>query len=287
MGDIPPARFGHGSAFAGSVVVVWGGDTMSASSHQIRARARYDNGLYFLNLANRDWTRVFVDGPAPSGRLGHTVVMIGPRIYIFGGHAQGEYFNDIWCFDLSTLISKPAWEQLDPPKGAPRPSKRTGHTCVAHKDQLIVFGGTDGKYHYNDIWAFDTHTRTWSELSCSGYVPSPREGHGAAVADGILYVFGGRGVDGANIGELAAFRICNQRWYMFHNMGPAEPAPRSGHGMVAVGSKIYVFGGVSEDDLDGTGKDANVAYVLETNMIRFPPISRPLPPTPDEALRMH
>ncbi len=50
MGDIPSTRFGHGSAFAGSVVVVWGGDTMSASSHQLRARARYDNGLYFLNL---------------------------------------------------------------------------------------------------------------------------------------------------------------------------------------------------------------------------------------------
>ena len=49
-GDHPPPRFGHASASAGSVVVVWGGDTMSASSNQIRARAKYDNGLYFLNL---------------------------------------------------------------------------------------------------------------------------------------------------------------------------------------------------------------------------------------------
>lgn len=50
IGDIPPPRFGHASAFAGSVVVVWGGDTQSASSNQIRARAKYDNGLHFLNL---------------------------------------------------------------------------------------------------------------------------------------------------------------------------------------------------------------------------------------------
>ncbi|KAI0673362.1 galactose oxidase [Trametes maxima] len=280
MGDVPPTRFGHGSAFAGSVVVVWGGDTMSASSHQLRARARYDNGLYFLNLVNREWTRVSVDGPAPVGRVGHSVVMIGPRIYVFGGDAHGEFFGDLWCFDLSTLISKPAWEQLDPPKGAPRPSKRSGHTCVAYKDQLIVFGGTDGQYHYNDIWAFDTRSRTWSEYWVSGYIPSPREGHGAALVGDIVYVFGGRGVDGANIGELAAFRIPNQRWYMFHNMGP-EPAPRSGHGMVSVGSRVFVLGGVSEDDLDGTGKDANVAYVLETDMIKYPPARRPLPRTPD------
>ena len=43
-----------------------------------------------------------MDGPAPAGRIGHSVVMIGPRIYIFGGEADGEYFNDLWCFDLST-----------------------------------------------------------------------------------------------------------------------------------------------------------------------------------------
>ncbi|KAI0375227.1 galactose oxidase [Pilatotrama ljubarskyi] len=280
MGDIPSARFGHGSAFAGSVVVVWGGDTVSASANQLRTRAKYDNALYFLNLVSREWTRVSVDGPAPAGRLGHTVVMIGPRVYVFGGQAHGEFLNDVWCFDLSTLISKPAWEQLDQPKGAPRPSRRSGHSCVAYKHKLIVFGGTDGRYHYNDVWAFDTRTRTWSEFWCTGYIPSPREGHGAALVDDVVYVFGGRGVDGGNIGELAAFRISNQRWYMFHNMGP-EPAPRSGHGMVAVGSKVYVLGGVSEDDLDGTGKHANVAYVLETDLIKYPPVRRPLPPTPD------
>ncbi len=55
---------------------------------------------------------------------------------------------------------------------------------------------------------------------------------------------------------------------MFHNMGP-EPAPRSGHGMVAVGTKVYVLGGVSEDNLDETGKDANVAYVLDTSAYFF------------------
>lgn len=106
-----------------------------------------------------------------------------------------------------TVISKPAWELVDPPRGAPRPFRRSGHSCVVYKDQLIVFGGTDGQYHYNDIWTFDTRTHTWSEFWVSGYVPSPREGHGAAIIDDTMYVFGGRGVDGANIGELVAFRI--------------------------------------------------------------------------------
>lgn len=69
------------------------------------------------------------------------------------------------------------------------------------------FGGTDGQYHYNDTWAFDINTRTWSELQCIGFIPSPREGHAAALVDDVMYVFGGRGVDGKDLGDLAAFKI--------------------------------------------------------------------------------
>ena len=69
------------------------------------------------------------------------------------------------------------------------------------------FGGTDGHYHYNDTWAFDVPTRTWRELSCIGFIPVPREGHAAALVDDVMYVFGGRGVDGSDLGDLAAFKI--------------------------------------------------------------------------------
>ncbi len=79
-----------------------------------------------------------------------------------------------------------------------------------------------------------------------------------------MYIFGGRGVDGANMGQLAAYKISSKRWFMFQNMGP-EPLPRSGHGMAAVGSKVYVIGGVSEDQLSPNGKDSNVMYILETS----------------------
>ena len=72
---------------------------------------------------------------------------------------------------------------------------------------LCSFGGTDGKYHYNDTWSFDLRTRKWSELQCIGFIPSPREGHAAAIVGNVIYVFGGRGVDGKDLGDLAAFKI--------------------------------------------------------------------------------
>jgi N-acetylneuraminic acid mutarotase len=69
------------------------------------------------------------------------------------------------------------------------------------------FGGTDGSYHYNDTWMFDTQTRKWTELECIGYIPAPREGHAASLVDDVMYVFGGRGVDGQDLGDLTAFKF--------------------------------------------------------------------------------
>ncbi|KAI1789781.1 hypothetical protein LXA43DRAFT_1096032 [Ganoderma leucocontextum] len=60
FGDVPTPRFGQASAFAGSVVVVWGGDATSASCNQLRASVKYDNALYFLNLVSREWTYIHV-----------------------------------------------------------------------------------------------------------------------------------------------------------------------------------------------------------------------------------
>jgi Galactose oxidase, central domain len=72
------------------------------------------------------------------------------------------------------------------------------------------FGGPDGQYHYNDTWLFDISTRQWTELQCTGYIPSPREGHAAALVGDIMYIFGGRGVDGADLSDLTAINLLSE-----------------------------------------------------------------------------
>lgn len=96
---------------------------------------------------------------------------------------------------------------MEPAADAPVPSRRTGHTVVTHAECIFVFGGTDGQYHYNDTWRFDTTTGQWKELDCIGYIPLPREGQSATLVDDVMYVLGGRGVDGKDLDDLAAFKI--------------------------------------------------------------------------------
>lgn len=101
----------------------------------------------------------------------------------------------------------PKWSYLELPPTAPAPSKRTGHTAVTYGDCIYVFGGTDGNYHYNDVWCFDTNAGTWTELDCIGFIPMPREGHAATLVDDVMYILGGRGIDAKDLDDLAAFKI--------------------------------------------------------------------------------
>ncbi|KAH7922871.1 galactose oxidase [Leucogyrophana mollusca] len=253
---------GHASALVNNLLIVWGGDTDSASNPM----GKQDDGLYLLDIVSREWTKVNIHGPSPPGRYGHAVAMIGTKFFVFGGQVDGEFLNDLWVFDLNSLRAQATWELWEP-AGTQRPAQRTGHAIVACGDCIIVFGGTDGQYHYNDTWAFDVNTKKWSELQCIGFIPSAREGHAAAVVDDMMYVFGGRDTSGKDLGDLSAFRISNKRWYMFQNMGPG-PSNRSGHAMASVGTRVFVLGGESSPPPPIEGNDSGIINVLDTGVLK-------------------
>jgi hypothetical protein len=130
------------------------------------------------------------------------------------------------------------------------------------------FGGTDGVQWFNDVWTYDPRTNAWTQQDCIGYIPQPREGHSAALVNDVMYIFGGRTVEGNDLGDLAAFKIASRRWYTFQNMGPS-PSPRSGHSMTAFDSKIIVLAGEpSSPERDAA--ELSLVYILDTSKIRYP-----------------
>ncbi|CAG8229085.1 unnamed protein product [Penicillium nalgiovense] len=280
----PGPRVGHASLLVGNAFIVFGGDT------KIDENDSLDDTLYLLNTSSRQWSRAIPPGSRPSGRYGHTLNILGSKLYVFGGQVEGFFFNDLIAFDLNQL-QNPAnkWEVLiqnshegGPPPGQIPPA-RTNHTIVSFNEKLFLFGGTNGVQWFNDVWSYDHITNIWTEIDCVGFIPAPREGHASALVNDVMYVFGGRTDEGVDLGDLSAFRISTRRWYSFQNMGPA-PSPRSGHSMTAFGKQIIVMAG-EPSSAPRDPAELSMSYILDTSKIRYPNDSQPGGRLPDSATR--
>ncbi|CAG8499773.1 1565_t:CDS:2 [Paraglomus brasilianum] len=235
-GDIPPPRSRHTHVIIGQQMIVFGGLVANPEENP-------DDNIFILNIETKSWIQPTIIGNHPIARYGHAATTVGTKMYIFGGEAEGYYMNDLLALDAASMNSGEArWEVVvsanDPPSG------RSGHVAVTFNEKIYIFGGTDGKRRYNDTWCYDIRSNTWTELVCIGYIPLPRDSHGATLVGDVLYVFGGKGPEGEELGDLAAFRITNKRWYMFQKMGPS-PYPRHTTVLSACREKIFVLGGDS------------------------------------------
>ena len=67
------------------------------------------------------------------------------------------------------------------------------------------FGGCGGPHIFNDTWSFNILTRKWTEIQCTGSIPSPRACHAAVLVGDIMYMYGGRTVGRTDLGDLTAF----------------------------------------------------------------------------------
>ncbi|KAM0193933.1 hypothetical protein ACHAPI_007362 [Fusarium lateritium] len=260
----PGPRVGHSSLLVGNAFIVYGGDTKIDESDTL------DETLYLLNTSTRQWSRALPAGPRPSGRYGHSLNILGSKIFVFGGQVEGLFMNDLSAFDLNQLqMPNNRWEILVQGETSPKmPAPRTNHSMITFNDKMYLFGGTNGFQWFNDVWCYDPAANKWSQFDCIGYIPAPREGHAAALVDDVMYVFGGRTEEGTDLGDLAAFKISSRRWYTFQNMGPS-PSPRSGHSMTTVGKSIVVLGG-EPSSATTTVSDLGLLYVLDTSKIRYP-----------------
>lgn len=132
------------------------------------------------------------------------------------------------------------------------PGPRDSHAAVLVGHRMFVFGGTNGYRKVNELHILDLLSREWTRPECCGNLPSPRESHTASAwNDEKLIVFGGSGEGEANyLNDLHVLDLKSMEWSSPRVKGDI-PAPRDSHSSVAMGNRLFVFGGDSGDRYQG------------------------------------
>jgi len=226
------------------------------------------------------WQPAELDSVFPVARSGHSAVLIGDRMVVFGGHGQlipqeGRYdgggegpttkygnTNDVCMISLQNF--KAEWLQ---PSMQMRIKNRVGHQAVNVEGDMYVFGGWAGKTdkYLNFGFLFDMKSQQLMVEDTAGKKEKPkgRRDHTLTLLNGKIYLFGGWNcVESYN--DLWTLDFKNKwRWSQVNMVGNI-PGPRRGHSATAIGTKLYIFGGIY-----GYTRFFNELYCLDTKTMEW------------------
>jgi hypothetical protein len=191
------------------------------------------NDVWALHTEDEAWSMIEPSGSAPAARIDPAAIFnaTGNEMLIFGGRDDYyNYFNDLWS--LSLTPGSEAWTQLNPP-GTP-PSPRLGAKAVVDpiNNRMIIFGGTTSVSGFDETWALDLSTYTWSLLNPGGTRPPARQAH-CAIYDPsghrmIIYAGSNRGAPIMNDVWSLDLTYGSETWQQVFP-GGQQPRPRTQH----------------------------------------------------------
>jgi parallel beta-helix repeat protein len=173
--------------------------------------------------------------------------------------------------EIMSALSGGEWTERHP-ASAPSPRLVNWMAYDSLSDKVILFGGRFSYYGcYNETWAYDFDTDTWTNMTPPA-APSSRWSHAMAYdsQSNRVILFGGSN-QLENFNDTWAFNYEQNEWT---NMNPSvAPSPRGDYGMAydSQSDRVILFGGYAGYDSDETW-----SYDFETNSwTNMNPTSRP------------
>jgi hypothetical protein len=189
-------------------------------------------------------------------------------VYIGGQSGQTSRFDDVIVFDGKKFVKHN--QNLNNLKGAersPGSPNFSRHTSVPVSNKVYSFGGFDGVDKYFDVAVFDQSNLTWSTPKTKGEAPKLKTNHAAASIGSKMYIYGGNRTEGGKymiFDDLHVFDTDTLTWSQPKTTGD-QPGPRVAHKMVAVGRKLYLFGGgIWEPQKDWIERTKKI-HILDTD----------------------
>ncbi len=198
-GDLPPARSAHGAAVFDNHLWIFAG-------YDGHARL---NDMWRIDLtsAHPSWEQITQNGDGPPTCCNFPVAVVDDCMYVFSGQSGARITNKLYQFRFRDREWFRIRTEHQVQASAP-PQRRYGHTMVAYRRSLYVYGGAADGILDNKVHCFDVDLHTWSVIAPAeaSEVPCGRVFHSATVWNNSMYMFGGT-MESSRSGDLYRFRF--------------------------------------------------------------------------------
>ncbi|KAG2243787.1 hypothetical protein Bca4012_015952 [Brassica carinata] len=245
LGEAFPALSDHRMIKWGNKLLLIGGYSKNSSDNM---------SVRFIDLETHLCGVVDASGNVPVSRGGHSITLVGSRVFVFGGEdKKRRLLNDLHVLDLETMT----WDVVE--TSQTRPVPRFDHTAATHSDRyLLVFGGCSHSIFFSDLHILDLQTMEWSQPHVQGDVVTPRAGHAGITIDENWYIVGG-GDNSTGCLETLVLNMAKLVWSTSTHVGARHPLASEGLSVCSAsvfGENILVaFGGYN-------GKYNNDIFVM-------------------------
>lgn len=243
-GQKPEYRMGHTATYDPTMrcIYIFGGSKNS----------RWFHDVHVYDLDENKWSLAKVSGKAPT-RAYHTASLHRHELWVFGGVYPRPDPNPDGCSNEVHIFSPVMQSWYTPLVQGEKPVPRSGHSATLISDQLIIFGGWDAPFCYNDLFLLDLTTVDWSKPDVKGTPPKPRCWHASgALGNRRTLIHGGYDGDFA-LEDSFIFDLNALSWSRL--VIEFSPKARAGHAAVCLPyrhenqeeDEVLVFGGGDND----------------------------------------
>jgi len=141
-----------------------------------------------------------VESFTPEGRVAHSSVLVGDKLYFFGGFSTGSCSNEIFYLDVSKSFysSTPTWIDLTQDAGIPFKSCWETISLNDKEQTIYLFGGimkdltTNTDAFTSNVHSFNLNSLKWDVPDIKGVALKRRRNIKSVIDDtGKMYIFGG------------------------------------------------------------------------------------------------
>lgn len=188
------------------------------------------------------------------------------EVFIMGGLKDGSVFGDVWKIvpqvsPSGIAIDGFVAQQVEVTNNN-NPPARVGHASVLCGNAYIIYGGdtVDTDYHGcpdDNFYMFNINNCKYTVPLHILNKPKGRYGHLIGVVStsstsSRLYLFGGQlendVYNDMYTFELNSFKLPKARWELVEPLNASKPPPLTNHSMTVHKHKIYVFGGIYNNE---------------------------------------